>query len=177
METELKKTIWKEAATGGLYLGLVLVASTVAKYLFQDINISTLTGLVEFMAVIGFTYAFARKISELYRPDGFTIMQSMGFIVKMMLFAGVITGLGLSIMNNVVDPQYYYDIMEEAMLNSGLTDAQIELMSERMAMVRNPLVMIFSGVMYMLLYGGLIGLVVSVFVKRPPEQYTINKPE
>lgn len=87
----------------------------------------------------------------------------------MMLFTGVIAGLAISIMNNIVDPQYYYDIMEAAMHNSGLTDAQIELMSESMPLIRNPLVMVISAVIYMLLYGGLIGLVVSVFVKRPPE--------
>lgn len=173
METDIKKIIWKEAATGGLYLGLALVACTVAEYFLHGKNIAGLVGIVEFVAIVGFTLSFARKVAAMHREEGFTIMQSMGFILKMMLFAGIITGLGLAIMNNVVDPQYYYDIMEAAMLNSGLNDAQIGSMRENMAMVRNPLVMILGGVTSMLLYGGLIGLVVSVFVKRPPE--SINK--
>lgn len=34
--------------------------------------------------------------------------------------------------------------------------------------MRNPIVMALSGAISMLLYGGMIGLVVSAFVKRPP---------
>lgn len=168
METDLRKILWREAATGGLYLGIALVLVMVIGYTGKfDIEYSWVTGGLNFAALVGFIYVYTKKVSIYYLTTGFSYPQSMGFIIKMMLFTGIIAGLGQFVLQNVVDPQYYNEIVETALYNSGLNDEQIEqAVSETSSMLKSPIIMIFSGALSMLVYGGLIGLVVSIFLRK-----------
>lgn len=85
----------------------------------------------------------------------------------MMLFAGVLAGVGQFILQNYVDPGYYTSVIETTLKESGFKEEDISLTMET-GVMRNPIVMALSGAISMLLYGGMIGLVVSAFVKRPP---------
>ena len=146
-----KKLVWKEAATGGLYLGLALVAVMVISYLGRmDATLSWVPGLLNFAALVLFILFYARKVSHYYASTGFYYPQSLAFILKMMLFAGVLAGVGQFILQNYVDPGYYTSVIETTLKESGFKEEAL------------------SGAISMLLYGGMIGLVVSAFVKRPP---------
>ena len=146
-----KKLVWKEAATGGLYLGLALVAVMVISYLGRmDATLSWVPGLLNFAALVLFILFYARKVSHYYASTGFYYPQSLAFILKMMLFAGVLAG-----------------VIETTLKESGFKEEDISLTMET-GVMRNPIVMALSGAISMLLYGGMIGLVVSAFVKRPP---------
>ena len=60
-----KKLVWKEAATGGLYLGLALVAVMVISYLGRmDATLSWVPGLLNFAALVLFILFYARKVSH-----------------------------------------------------------------------------------------------------------------
>ncbi|MBD9135635.1 MAG: DUF4199 domain-containing protein [Alistipes indistinctus] len=163
-----KKLVWKEAATGGLYLGLALVAVMVISYLGRmDATLSWVPGLLNFAALVLFILFYARKVSHYYASTGFYYPQSLAFILKMMLFAGVLAGVGQFILQNYVDPGYYTSVIETTLKESGFKEEDINLTMET-GVMRNPIVMALSGAISMLLYGGMIGLVVSAFVKRPP---------
>ena len=104
-------------------------------------------GPAEFRSLVLFIFFYARKVSHYYASTGFYYPQSLAFILKMMLFAGVLAGVGQFILQNYVDPDYYTSVIETTLKESGFKEEDISLTME-------------TGVM--------IGLVVSAFVKRPP---------
>ncbi|MFR4025200.1 MAG: hypothetical protein ACLTZY_05035 [Alistipes indistinctus] len=74
-----KKLVWKEAATGGLYLGLALVAVMVISYLGRmDATLSWVPGLLEFRRT-GALHPFLRAQSlPLLRFDGILLSAKPG---------------------------------------------------------------------------------------------------
>lgn len=178
MDKNLKKISWKEAATGGLYLGAVMVLLSAGDYLLRDTAVALLPGVLRFLAILTFSYHFTRRISYLYADDGFSFTQSIGFILKMMIFAGVIAGLGQCVMVNYVAPEYYYGILRDGFMTQtqsfgmNFSEEQLEaLLKVYMPMIKNPLVMAVSGIFNMVIFGGLLGVMVSVFTKRPANPY------
>ncbi len=169
MEPTLKRITWKEAATGGLFLGLAFIVIMIIGYIGKlDNNQPWITGALNFAALIIFIFIYAKKISYIHGDNGFSYAQSMGFILRMMLCAGIIAGVGQFILQNYVDPEYYRDIFETALLQQDLPENLIEEMKNSMWVLKNPILMIFSGIINMIIYGGLIGVVISAFVKRYP---------
>lgn len=169
MNPTLKKIHWREAATGGLWLGIVLCGITVLGYLTRaNASLSWLTGALNFLLIVGFILRYGRRMSSYYGPTGFSFIQSVAFTLKMMMFAGIIAGLGQFIMQTYVDPAYYRDIMGETLSESGFNQQEIDLTLTLTIDRRSPILMIFSGVFSMLLYGGLIGVVMASFLRRPP---------
>ena len=167
---DLKKTAWREAATGGLILGLVLVVVAVLEYYLRlDASKSWITGAVNFAAMVGISYGYGRRMADIYGDAGFTYVQGIVFILKIMFFAGILAGLGQFIMQNYVDPEYYREMIEVTLANQGFSDDMVEKTMEGMWALENPVLMIFSGIFGMMVYGGFIGVVVAIFVKRPPK--------
>lgn len=168
MEKNVKKQLWIEAANGGMAIGLALVVVLVVAYLGRlDVAISWVSGLANFLVLAAGIVFFAKRAAKIKAAEGFSFGQSMSFIIKMMLFAGFIAGLGQFVMQNYVDPEYYKEIVELALVNAGLSDAQIEEGMKGMDLLKSPIMMIFSGAINMIIYGGLIGVLVSIFVKTP----------
>ena len=132
-----KKLVWKEAATGGLYLGLALVAVMVISYLGRmDATLSWVPGLLNFAALVLFILFYARKVSHYYASTGFYYPQSLAFILKMMLFAGVLAGVGQFILQNYVDPGYYTSVIETTLKESGFKEEDISLTRNQHAALR-----------------------------------------
>ncbi len=170
MDQNLAKISWREAATGGLWLGLALCGVSVLSYLGRmDESQNWMISLLNFLLLAGFILLYGRRMSAFCGAQGYTFLQSFGFSLKMMMFAGILAGLGQFIMQTYVDPQYYRDLIESALRESGFSQAQIDLTMEEVIDLRNPFLMIIGGTMSMLLYGGLIGLLVSLFLRRPAE--------
>jgi len=177
MEQNLAKISWREAATGGLWLGLALCGVSVLSYLGRmDESLSWMSSLLNFLLLAGFILFYGRRMSAFCGAQGYTFLQSFGFSLKMMMFAGILAGLGQFIMQTYVDPQYYRDLIESALRESGFSQAQIDLTMEVAIDQRNPFLMIISGAMSMILYGGLIGLLVALFIRRPSEPPMENSP-
>lgn len=176
MEKELNKMAWKEAATGGLYLGLAYVALYYVGYFVRTPGIGAAVNAVTFFTIAGFLYAYARKVGMRFSPAAFSFGRSWLFALQMALFAGIMAGLGQFVLANWLDPQGYreqMDMVSAMMAENGLmSEEQAELAGEAGArLMRNPLVTAFSGIFSLLIYGGLIGLIVALFTKRPADPF------
>ena len=168
MDQNLLKISWREAATGGLWLGLALCGVSVLAYLGRmHVSLSWMSSLLNFLLLAGFILFYGRRMSLFCEPQEYSFGQSFGFSRKMMMFAGVIAGLGQFILQTYIDPQYYRDLIEEALLNSGFNQQEVDLALTAIIDQRSPFMMIISGAMSMILYGGLIGLAVAAFLRRP----------
>lgn len=184
---QLSKAFWLEASRGGLILGLILfIWSTVSYYFDMGFDYGSVVSVVQFLLLLGGVFYFAKRMATIRgNVYGFTYGQSMGFILALMLFTGIIYGVGEYILQVIVDPQYFSDLFEMTLYKSNLDERLIEetLKSRKMmtGIMQNPFVMIFSGIFTMVIYGGLIGLIVSAFIKKPADPFadhtTLNEEE
>ena len=94
----------------------------------------------------------------------------MAFVLRMSLFAGILGGLGMFVLYKWIDPEFFRQQMDLAIatyVENGWDEKAVESAGTIAArMMGNPLFVVFSGVGTMIIYGGLLGLIVSLFVKR-----------
>ncbi len=89
-----------------------------------------------------------------------------------MLFAGVLNAL-YSVILLKVDPSIMEQVrimQEEAMLQQGMSEEQIEMAGEMMSKFQSPIVIVISSLFTFAFIGFLISLVTSIFVKRKQEE-------
>ena len=170
-EKTLKKIFWTEAATGGLILGLAMCALSFIAYWFRlTLGYSTLMSVVQIVVIALVLFFYGRRVSVSRIETGFTYAQAMGFTLAMMVFTGILYGVGEYILQIKVDPEYFEQLFKDTLYRAGGdTEAVKELVRAREEMgdsMRNPLSMVFAGIFTMMLYGGFVGIVVSIFLKR-----------
>lgn len=176
-KSQLKKIFWTEAATGGLILGLAMFLLSLTSYYFElALNYSTLLSVIQVLLIAGVMYAMGRKMARIRGEElGFSYGQSMNFILATMIFTGVIYGLGEYVMQVWVDPQYFKDLYEAALYKSTQDEALIEQALKAREqidnVIKNPGIMVLSGIFSMIIYGGIVGLIVSAFLKRPANPF------
>ncbi len=166
----LNKIEWREAATGGLYLGIVYAALSIAtRYLQANQQLVSVISAVSFFSVAGFLFAYATRMSRHYGNQGYTFLQSMRFILKMSMFAGIIAGIGMFIQNKIAPEtiRQQLEVMRDLYIGKGW-DAQLIDQSVSMTeqLMLNPLFVVIGGIGSMILYGGLLGIIISLFVRR-----------
>ena len=140
----LNKIEWREAATGGLYMGVVYAALSIAtRYLQANQQIVSVISAISFFSVAGFLFAYASRMSRQYGVQGYTFFQSMRFILKMSMFAGVIAGIGMFIQNRIAPEiiQQQLEVMRDFYIDKGwdaqLIDQSVSMtfLSERVPLV------------------------------------------
>lgn len=164
-----------------MIIGAVVVAVSYIKawLAMSGSSVGALFTLVELAAVVYCIYRFSKERSLLYdSAAGYSYGQNMGFVVAMMLLAGFIYGVGYYFLVNHVAPGFG-ETMAEASAQAAVVmygdqgEAMLGMLDTMMA---NPFFWIFYGVTAMIIYGGLIGLFVSAFVKRRPDIFANNTP-
>ena len=152
MEKSFNSIAWREAATGGFYMGLTYAILAIAGHLMRShTGVASLAGALGFFSIAGFLYFYSSRMAALRGAAGFSFGQSMAFVLRMSLFAGILGGLGMFVLYKWIDPEFFRQQMDLAIAAR---------------MMGNPLFVVFSGVGTMIIYGGLLGLIVSLFVKR-----------
>ena len=176
MERSLSRTEWREAATGGLYAGLAYALLTIAAHAGRSMpGLVTILNAVSFFSFAGFLYFYARRMAAYAGGDGFSYGRSLLFVLKMSLFAGVLAGVGQFVLVNWIDPEGFreqFDLMFANMAGGCMGEKEAEMAgSLGLKLMRNPLFAVFSGIFSMLIYGGLLGLLISIFVRRPADPF------
>jgi len=95
--------------------------------------------------------------------------QAVGFAVAAMLFSGIITALYTIILYSFIDPSLVDQLkalQEEAMLQKGMTEDQIEAAMSISSKMFTPGWMSIMGLLGSVLIGTIISLVTSIFVKK-----------
>lgn len=186
MNHSLKNIAWREAATGGLYMGLVYAVLGIVGYVGRShLVLASLINVLTFFAVGGLLYFYAYRMAIHYGSQGFSYGKSLGFILRMSMFAGVLAGVGMFILYNWIDPESIKNQIElqaATLVENGWDEKQVEEGSVlSLNLIKNPLAVVFIGVVQLLTYGGILGLVVSFFVKRPssftPSDNNISNPQ
>lgn len=170
MDNEIRESFWKDAAKSGGAIGLFVAATLYITVLFELSGLpNLLMVLIEISGLVFLTHRFTKQRSLKYGHYGITIGQCMGFVLTMMLFAGFIYGVANYMLLNFISEEYYDIVYQRVMKQSAATMNTPEMDDMVVAVLGSALFWIFAGVLTMCLYGGIIGLTVSAFVRRKPE--------
>lgn len=85
------------------------------------------------------------------------------------MFAGIIVGIGMFVQNKI-DPEttrQQIEVVRDLYIGKGW-DAQLidQSISMTEQLMLNPLFVVIGGIGSMIIYGGLLGIIVSLFVRR-----------
>ncbi len=158
----MKNSFWREAARGGVIVGIVAVVTVAAKTWLPSAFIAF--SLVELFVVAYCIYAFGRRRTTQVGEQ--TYGQCMKFVLATMLMAGLIYGVGYYFLVNQVAVDFYTQAFERTF---DQMDSALKQMVDKDYMYRvmaNPLYWLFYGVLAMLIYGGLVGLFVVSFIRK-----------
>ena len=163
----------KDAATGGLFIGLALFATVILNYILPYTEtIVTITGIVNFAAMSGLLYYFTMQYGKKRGDFGMDYSTAYGFTILTMVFAGVIYGSLYFVQTSIVDPEFYTELQKTMITeNTTYTNEYKDLALKTISsgIMSNPAVVIVSTILSTLLYGALLGLVIAALAKRPPK--------
>lgn len=171
---ESRKNFWFEALKGGTLVGIVTVAfSLVLQFVGEKTTLVSIINFASTVVTILLVFGLMRKFATQHSAaEGFTYGRGVGFVVAMMLFVGVISGVYSAIMAN-------FFIREEvlASVDMVMADMQDLLPAEEFestyqmmrASVVNPLLLTVSSVLSNAFFGLLMGLCLSLLTRRQPD--------
>lgn len=171
---ENKKNFWSEALKGGTIIGLVSVAFALLSHTFKEQT--TLAQVVDIAStVIGILLAagFLRKFAAGHTKQcGFSYGRGVGFVVAMMIFAGVLTGVYSAVMANFFIREELLQVVEQSMAQMQdmiPADSFEQTYSMMQKSVTSPLILTLSSVVSNAFYGLLCGLILSLITRRQPD--------
>lgn len=169
----MKKQFWIEALKGGTIIGLVSVALALVTQYTENATIvgvlNFLSTVVTIMLAFGYTRKFAAGHSK---QEGFSYGRGVGFVVAMMLFVGVISGVYSAVMANFFIKEELLEVVNTAMaqmqdmIPAESFDSTYSLMRNS---VTNPLMLTISSVLSNAFFGLLVGLCASALTRRQPD--------
>ncbi|MFI3321020.1 MAG: DUF4199 domain-containing protein [Rikenellaceae bacterium] len=170
---ELTKARNREAATGGVVLGVTLYLLVLVDYFSNlSINAGYIVSICNIFIICGLLYRFAVRYRNIRGVEmGMSYGTVYGFILLVMMFAGMIYGVLYFLQTNVIDPTYYTDLQNQIIINNDtLSDEQKDKMLNAVQeAMSNPFIVIVSSVFSTILTGAFFGLIVSAFIKREPK--------
>lgn len=164
-----KQTLWSSAAKTGLILGVLLIAVSAFNFLFTELAaLALLINVIEFVAIISIVWFSARGYSMNFtKAEGFSYAQALGYIMAIMCFTGFIAGFGQYFMQVKIAPEYYNTMLDQALEITKMPVSKEEI-AQAKELSQNILYLTFSWVVTMIMYGGFMGLILAVFLKRQP---------
>lgn len=169
-----KDNFWSDASRCGAIIGLACVAFGLLSMLIS--SLSFVLSLANFVVMIYLLFYFARKRSMLYINEGFTFMQSLGFIVAMGLFTGIVMGAYQIVASNFLFPDKFEETLNVAISTYSqmgvLDNSTIDMMSGMMRKyIFSPIPVLFSNILSYVFDFAFLGLFISLGVKREPDLF------
>jgi vacuolar-type H+-ATPase subunit I/STV1 len=168
---EEKSTFWKSAMIYGLYIGIIATLYSVVLYVVGQTQNKGLLSVMYLFYIVGIVLA---QINYRNRDLNGNISygQAVGFGTAVMLFGGIISALYTLIIFKI-DPgliEQIKTIQEEALLQKGLSEDQIEAAMSITSKMLTPGIMAISGLFGAVIIGTIISLITSIFVKKQPSE-------
>ena len=169
-----KSNFWSEASRGGAIIGLVSIAFALLGMLIP--SVAFVFNLASFVVFIYLLFHFTRSRAALYTQEGFTYSQSLGFIVAMALFTGIVMGAYQIVASNFLFTEKFEETLNQAIAaysQMGVLDnATIDKMSSMMRnYIFSPIYVLISNVLSYIFYFAFLGLFISIGTKREPDMF------
>lgn len=177
------KQFWQSASNRGLIGGAALFAMNLLGWVLKlETTGSWLYELLLFMVICPLIIYTARRNARLSGSEGYGYGRAVGYVFAMMLFAGIVYGVGRFLVVNFIAREYY-DALNAKSIDTALaiyqnTPMYDQILDMRDRMVRwlsNPFFLIFSGIWEMVTKGGFLGLILCAFLYRKPDIFAAKR--
>jgi hypothetical protein len=165
---EEKVNPWKSNLTNGLILGLVGVVYSLLMY-FLDLFLNKTQGYIFMLVMIFLLFYLLKSYRDNYRHGQITYGQSVGAGVIIVLYYAIIMSAFSYILYAIIDPGLVAKQLaaaEEQMVSRGTPQAAIDAGMAFTEKIMKPGIMAITGIFITMLYGTVISLIVSIFVKK-----------
>ncbi len=166
---ESKINPWKANLTNGTILALVGITYSLLLY-FMDKSADKNLGYLLVVIQIGVLFFLLKSYRDNIMHGQITYGQSVGAGVIISLYSAIATSIFTYILYTVIDPGLVTKqlaVAEEAMrARGGMTEEQIEAGMQFTAKIMKPAILAISGVFGGILWGTIISLLVSIFIKK-----------
>jgi len=175
-----KRQFWQGASNWGLICGAALFVVSLIAWggKFEMHKLGGVTEFLSFGVVFAAIFVTARQNAALCGAEGYPYSRAVGFVFAMMLFTGIVYGVGEFVLANFVARDYYdalyaarMDTAMQAYAGSALEGQMAQARDMAVRMMANPFVLIFGGVLSWLCKGGFLGLIMCAFLKRNPDPF------
>ena len=172
-----KKQLWQTASNWGFLVGAGLFAMNLIGWgLKLETTNSWLYELLLFIVICPMIIYTGKRNAHHSGSEGYSYGRAVGFVFAMMMFAGIVYGVGRFLIINFMGLEYYSVLNATAIDNAFVLyrnfpqfDTMLEMRSTMLAWLRNPFYLIFEGVVGMVFRGGFLGLVLCAFVYTKPD--------
>lgn len=175
-----KNSFWSDASRGGAVVGGVNVIFSLISNLLPSVEF--VASLANFVLTIYLLFYFTRRRSMLFLQEGYTYSESLGFIVAMGIFGGIIAGAYQIVASNFLFTELFEQslsttittLQQTGLYNNEMMD---QLSSTMRAYIFSPIPTLLSNIVGNVLLFGFYGLFISIGTKRDPEIFDINFPD
>jgi hypothetical protein len=165
---EQKVNAWKTNLNNGLILGLAGIVYSLIIY-FLDLYLNKSQGYVFIVVQIALLYFLLRSYRDNFMHGQITYGQSVGAGVIICLYYAIIMAIFSYILYAIIDPGLVAKQLaaaEEGMMKKGLPQATIDTGMALSAKLMKPAIMSISSLFVSLIWGTILSLIVSIFIKK-----------
>lgn len=170
-----RKLLRTRAANWGVTLGVVLwVVSLISCKLRLDMEHPAVVNMLTTAAVAAVVWFSGMMNVNTKWEEPYTYGRSLSFILMTTALAGVAWGVGTFTLSAWIAPEYYAELinrqLDTMLLQAKADDALIEMVDAMrgagVKAMRNPFVCIVSGVLNLVMYGGMLGIVMAALLRQ-----------
>ncbi len=172
-----KKQFWQNASNWGLITGAALFVVGLLGWALdvESLHSGGFRELVLLVVFVSVILVSGRRNAALAGPEGYPYGRAVGFVFAMMMFAGIVCGVGQFVLTNFI-ARDYFDALNASRMDAALTMYQGTPMYEQVLAGRdmavrwmaNPIFLIFGSVLELVFKGGFLGLILCAFLKKNP---------
>jgi hypothetical protein len=165
---EEKVNVWKANLTNGLILALVGIAYSLIMY-FADLTFNKVQGYIFILVQLGMLYFLLKSYRDNYMHGQITYGQSVGAGVIICLYYAICIAIFTYILYAVIDTGLTTKQLaaaEEAMVKKGAPQEAIEAGMAFTKKIMKPEIMAPFSILGNMIWGTIISLVVSIFIKN-----------
>ena len=170
-----RKLLRTRAANWGVTLGVVLwVISLISWQLRLEFEHPAVVNMLTTVAVAAVVWFSGMMNVNTKWEEPYTYGRSLSFIFMTTALAGVAWGVGTFTIAAWIAPEYYAELINQQLdamlLQAKADDTLIEMVDGMrgagIKAMRNPFVCIFSGVLNLVMYGGMFGIVMAALLRQ-----------
>jgi hypothetical protein len=160
---------WKANLNSGVIMGAIGIVYTLLMY-FLDLTFNKNMGYIFIVLSIVLLYFFIKSYRDSYMHGNITYGQAVGAGVIIYLYYAVVSAIFMYILYTVIDPGLIKKMIamaEEQVTKSGRVPAeQLDTVMAFQKKFLIPAVQAPLSIFFNMLFGTIISLIVSIFIKR-----------
>jgi len=165
---EEKVNVWKANFTNGLILALIGISYTLVMY-FLDLTFNKAQSYIFMLIQLGMLYFLLKTYRDNFMHGQITYGQSVGAGVIICLYYSIAMAIFTYVLYTVIDPGLVAKQLafaEQAMVERGAPQQAIDAGMAMTEKIMKPAIMAPLSILGGMMWGTILSLIVSIFIKK-----------